>query len=214
MNHDINSEKKNVNMCASERTCCAGGVPKQQQIASEKTTWYVAIVRKHNQLIARDMLNRLASSLDYPLEGYVASQREVHTYANRHHRVVEQIVIPGKMFIRVPEKHRLDVLRMCSLISYYQMDPASRNSQGGRDFAKVPEREMSVLRTILEKAEGPVVYSEEVPRKGDTIRVLTGQFHGLYGKVYDDRDKTHVVVVLDFLGSFTFRMPISGIAIV
>ncbi len=212
MDHDIKNEKNPVNMCNSERTCCAGGVPKQQQTASEKTIWYVAIVRKHNQLVARDMLNRMASSLDYPLEGYVASQRELRTYANRHHRMVEQIVIPGKLFIRVPEKHRLDVLRMCSLISHYQMDPASRNSQGGRDFAKVPEREMTVLRTILEKAEGPVVYSEEAPRKGDTIQVLTGQFHGLYGKVYEDSGKTHVVVVLDSLGSFTFRMPISDIA--
>ncbi len=212
MNHDIQNEKKAVDMCEEKRTCCAGGVSESQKKATEEACWFVAVVRKHNQLVARDMLNRMAPSLDYPLEGYVASQRELRTYANRHHRIVEQIVIPGKLFIRVPEKKRLEVLRMCSLISHYQMDPASRNSQGGRGFAKVPEHEMTALRTILEKAEGPVEYSEEVPRKGDTIQVLTGHFHGLYGKVYEDSGKTHVIVVLDSLGSFTFRMSVSDIA--
>ncbi len=212
MNHDSQDEEKAVDMCATERTCCAGGVPEKQAKAPAKTFWYVAVVRKNNQLVVRDFLNRMAQTLDYPLEAYVASQQELRTYANRHHRVIEHIVIPGKLFIRVPENHRMDILRMSSLISHYQMDPAARNSQGGRDFAKVPEREMDVLRSILQQAEGTVTFSEDRPRKGDDIQVLTGQFHGLHGKVYDDSGKTHVIVVLDSLGSFTFRMSVSDIA--
>jgi len=212
MSQDSLIEEKGVDMCVEKRTCCAGGVPEGNAETPQNSYWYVAVVHKHNQLVARDLLNRLAQTLDYPLEAYVAAQEELRTYANRHHRVVEQIVIPGKLFIRVPESHRVDVLRQCSLISHYVMDPARCNSRGGRDFAQVPQREIEVLRTILQQAEGPVTFSEGRPRRGDHIQVLTGQFHGLYGKVYDDSGKTHVIVVLDSLGSFTFRMSISDIA--
>ncbi len=199
-------------MCVGERTCCAGGVPGTDVVTTEKGFWYVAVVRKNNQLVARDQLNRMAQTLDYPLEAYVAAQQQMRTYANRHHRVVEQVVIPGKLFIRVPEEHRIEVLKLCPYISYFVMDPARSNGRGGRDFAKVPQREMDALRLILQEAEGPVTYSEERPRKGDSIQVLSGQFHGLYGKVYDDSGKTHVVVVLDTLGSFTFRLPVAEVA--
>ncbi len=212
MDSDSLEEEKSVNMCDKQRTCCAVGVPESDAASPRDAFWYVAVVRKHNQLVARDMLNRLAPTLDYPLEAYVAAQEELRTYANRHHRVVEQIVIPGKLFIRVPEQHRLDVFQQCSLISHYVMDPARSNGQGGRDFAKVPQREIEVLRIILQQAEGPVTFTEGRPRRGDNIQVLTGHFHGLYGKVYDDSGKTHILVVLDSLGSFTFRMPISDIA--
>ncbi len=211
-NHDLTSEEKGVNVCAVERTRCAGGVSGKDAAVPEKSFWYVAVVRKNNQLVARDQLNRMAQTLNYPLEAYVAAQQQMRTYANRHHRVVEQIVIPGKLFVRVAEEHRIEVLKQCSLISYFVMDPARSNGRGGRDFAKVPQREIDALRLILQEAEGPVVYSEERPRKGDDIQVLTGQFHGLYGKVYDDSGKTHVIVVLDTLGSFTFRLPVSDVA--
>ncbi len=211
-NHVLASDEKSVNLCVGERTCCAGGVPERDAIAPEKNFWYVAVVRRNNQLVARDQLNRMAQTMDYPLEAYVAAQQQMRTYANRHLRVVEQVVIPGKLFIRIPEEHRIEVLKFCPYISYFVMDPARSNGRGGRDFAKVPQREIDVLRTILQEAEGPVTYSEERPRKGDNIQVLTGQFHGLYGKVYDDSGKTHVIVVLDSLGSFTFRLPVAEVA--
>ncbi len=212
VNHVSTIAEMSVGVCAVERTCCAGGVQEMNDLTPEKSFWYVAVVRRNNQLVARDQLNRMAQTMDYPLEAYVAAQQQMRTYANRHHRVVEQIVIPGKLFIRVPEEHRIGVLKFCPYISYFVMDPARSNGRGGRDFAKVPQREIDALRLILQEAEGPVTYSEERPRKGDSIQVLSGQFHGLYGKVYDDSGKTHVVVVLDTLGSFTFRLPVAEVA--
>ena len=181
---------------------CAGGMPQ----TDNTDTWFVAIVKKHNEIRCQDFLNKLTSQ-GYPVESYVANQQILHFYSNRTRRLVNHIVIPGKIFIRVNEEHRQDLLKLCPLLSYYKMDPARVTASGSRDFARVSDIEIQRLRDILASADGPVEYLETPPKSGDKIQVLSGRFHGLKGYVLEDADKKFAIIILDQLGSFRIKIP-------
>jgi len=193
--------------CAALHKPCAGGM-ERTQLESHDDSWFVAEVKKHQELRSRDHLNRL-SHLTYNIETYVASQQQMHFYSNRTRRLVDHIVIPGKVFIRVSEQHRQDVLKQCPLLVRYMMDPAKVTHNGFRAFARVPDWELRKLQELLTTAEGPVEYLDVRPRIGDKVQVLSGRFHGLTGYVLEEGGSKYAIVTLDSLGSFRFRLPIS-----
>lgn len=157
------------------------------------------------------MLSDLPNHIGYPIESYVASQQELHFYANRTRRLINRIVIPGKVFIRVDQRHRIDVLKQCPLISHYMMDAARDLRNGFRNFAQVPNQELQQLRELLAIADAPVEYSENRPQIGDNIQVLTGRFHGLKGTVIEEQGSKYAMVILDSLGTFRFKLPVKDI---
>ena len=91
------------------------------------------------------------------------------------------------------------------------MDAARDLRNGFRNFAQVPDRELSQLRDLLAIADAPVEYSETRPRKGDNIQVLSGRFHGMKGSIIDDHGGKYVMVILDSLGTFRFKLPVKDI---
>lgn len=83
--------------------------------------------------------------------------------------------IHGKIFVRVSEVNRIDVLRKCAHLKGYIKDPArALTANDFTDFARVPDREMKALRKILEIANGAVEYSEQPFRANDAIRITKG----------------------------------------
>ena len=202
--------KSGSRLDASLRRPCAGGLRSSKSF--DPTAWYVGVVRRRNELVCRRILNNL-SQVPYKVEAFVAAQQEVKFYANRTRRLIEHIIIPGRIFIRVDESYRQDVLKQCLFLSKYMMDPSAELTESGcREFARVPDREIQHLRDILELADGIVEYSESMPKTGDRVQVLSGRFHGLTGTVSENADgRKYAVVVLDKLGSFKFRLPLQDI---
>ena len=149
----------------------------------------------------------------YKVEAYVAAQQELVLRANRTRHVKERIVIAGKIFIRVDQSHRQDVLKQCLLLSRYVMDPsASPTANGHTAFARVPDWEIQRLRDIFDLADGPVEYADTLPRPHDKVQILTGPLHGLRGTITTISGRKFATVLLDTLGTFSFRLPISDIA--
>lgn len=190
---------------------CAGGINKSIE-NSPIDYWLVAVVKRHSELRCHDFLSRL-TGIDYPLESYVAAQQELKFYANRTRRISHHVVIPGKIFIRVDEKNRQDVLKQCLLLSRYLKDPSTITPNGFTDFMKVSDAEICQLRSFLEKVDAPVEYIEHTPHKNDKIQVLTGRFAGLKGRVYEENNNRFVVITLDQLGDFRCKLPISEIGL-
>ena len=188
----------------------AGGVKGRKPF--DPTAWYIAVVKGHNELICRRMLNDL-SRVPYKVEAFVASQQEHKYYSNRTRRIVEHIIIPGRVFIRVEPEYRQDVLKNCLLLSRYMMDPSSSLTESGhRAFARVPDWEIQRLHEILQLADSIVEYSETPPKSGDRIQVLSGRFHSLKGTVFKDAEgHKYATVILDQLGCFKFRLPLTDI---
>jgi transcription antitermination factor NusG len=181
--------------------------------AFDPTAWYVAETKRNMELTCLSILNDLSGkTVDYPVEAYVASQQELKFYANRTRRVKENIIIRGKIFIRVDEQHRQDLLKHCLFLTRYVKDPSlTPTASGFTAFARVPDREIRVLREILQMADGPVEYFDHLPKSGDKIQVLSGQFSGLKGKVEELSGRDYVLVILDQLGSFRFRLPVTAV---
>lgn len=189
--------------------CSKGKAEKMK--AFDPTAWYVAETKRNTEMICLKIINGL-KDVDYPVEAYVASQQELKFYANRTRRIKENIIIHGKIFIRVDEKNRPDVLKRCLFLTKYVKDPAASPTEGGfTNFARVPDWELQKLREICILADGPIEYTEHQPMYGDKIQVLSGQFRGLKGEVKEYDGRKHIMVILDKLGSFRFRLPLETI---
>ena len=165
----------------------------------DPTAWYVADVKKRfTELKVRDFLNNAkgfvndSTLTEYHVEAYVATQTR---------KGVEKVVISGKVFIRVDELNRVDVLRKCQ-----------------HSFARVPNKQIEVLKAILEYADGTVEYSETLhPQVNDTVKVSDGilseseLLKNLKGTIEQVNGNKYATVVLDQIGCFKFRLPVSSI---
>ena len=92
---------------------CAGGMQKSpSERPFDPSAWYIAQVKRHNELVCRKILND-PERFPYKVEAYVAAQQELVYRANRTRHIKERVVISGKVFIRVDQRHRQDVLKQC-----------------------------------------------------------------------------------------------------
>ena len=205
--------QSNSETCDNMLRPCAGGMPENLQNESfDSSAWYIAQVKRHNEFVCRKILNS-PDRFPYKVEAYVAAQQEIVLRANRTRHVKERVVIAGKIFIRVDPSHRQDVLKQCLLLSRYVKDPsASPTVNGFTPFARVPDWEIQRLREIFTLADGPVEYTDALPRPNDKIQVLTGPLHGLRGTVSTVSGRKFATVLIDTLGTFSFRLPIADIA--
>lgn len=190
---------------------CTGGLRPDEKETTDDSSWYVVIVRQRNELVSRRILDGM-KNLDFQLETYVAAQKLLSFSTRNPRKVIERVVIPSKIFIRVDEQHRQEVLKLCPYLSGYMTDPSlNLTANGFRKFARVADSEIRTLRKILELVDAPVEYFDAQPKRGDKIQVLTGQFHGLKGVVCEEGGKKRVTVILDKLGTFRFTLPIDEV---
>jgi transcription antitermination factor NusG len=172
----------------SLRQPLAGGVPERK--------WFVALVRSNYEEICRKKLQ------ENGYEAYVACQKELHVYPNRHRREITHIIIPGLVFIRINEQERIQILKNFPVIKCFLTDKAGQaNSFGKHPFAVVPDNQMERLQFMLFHADSPVNFTTETLHLGDHIRVVRGQLAGLEGRVTHHGNASYLVVALDLLGS-------------
>ena len=173
----------------SLRQPLAGGVSNRK--------WLVALVKFHYEEICRKQLQEKG------YEAYVACQKEMHVYRNRHRREVTRIIIPNLVFVRIDEGERLQILKEFPAIKCFLTDKASRPNQYGRHpFAVIPAPQMERLQFMLYHADTPVNFTvQPAYRLGDHIRVVRGPLAGFEGQVARDGNSTYLVVTLDLLGS-------------
>lgn len=191
-----------------------------KSVKDDPTAWYVAQVKRQAELKCRDMLNR-PEAFDYPVESYVAAQVSLGRRSAGKDVAVplkEKVVIPGKIFIRVAEEHRIDVLRHCLLLTRYVKDPSrSLTENHFTAFARVPDKQIQQLRELLKMADGPVSYDELQPQVNDTIQVIGGQLtkgtllKDVKGVVTSTDGRKYVTVILDSIGALKFRLPLKDL---
>ena len=187
---------------------------KKESVKSRKvfdpTAWYIVQTKRYKEVACRDILNTPkgfvngSSQEPYTVEAYAAIQEDEDN----------RLVIHGKIFIRVDEAHRVDVLKKCPYLKGYVKDPSlSLTEHNFTAFARVPDREMKALRAILEIAEGQVEYSEFCVN--DTVKIKkgilskSGLLKDLEGTIEMVNGKKRATIILDKLGVFKFTLPIS-----
>ena len=190
----------------------------------DPTAWYVYGVKRNKEI---DACAFFTDSKDIPFEidAYVAvQQKKVRTCkkgqkSNGPKKLVEKVVIHGKVFIRVDESHRVETLKLCNLLTHCVVDPTlARTKEGFRDFARVPDAQMNALKAMLELADGDVEYSEEVPPQINETVVLNDGYlsesevlKGLKGTVEMVNGKKRATIILDNIGCFKFTLSVEDL---
>ena len=178
----------------------------------DPTAWYVVQTQRYKEVESRDLLSSPkgyvndSTKAPYTVEAYAAVQEDE---GNR-------LVIHGKIFIRVEEINRIDVLRKCPYLKGYVKDLALAHTENDfTDFARVPDREIKALRAILEIADGDVEYSEEPFSVNDIVKFKKGilskseALKDMQGTIEMVNGKKHATIILDKLGVFKFTLPVS-----
>ena len=167
---------------------------------SEQRFWYVAVVNRNSEKLIREKLFLKG------YEAYVASQMEEHVWKNGRKKKIEHVLIPARIFIRLTEEERLEVVHL-PYISYFLTDKArSTNRFGIHPLAVIPDREMQMLRFMLCNADSPVDFVSTSFHAGDRIRIIRGALKGFEGEVTRVTGETYVFIRLSILGTATSRV--------
>jgi len=178
----------------------------------DPTAWYVVQTKRYKEVSSRDFLNTSKGFVNdttnkpYTVEAYAAIQEDEDN----------RLVIYGKIFVRVDEANRIDVLRKCAYLRGYVKDRALTLTENDfTDFARVPDREIRALRTILEIADGDVEHSENPFSVNDTVKFKKGilskseALKDMKGTIEMVNGRKRATIILDKLGVFKFTLPVS-----
>ena len=190
----------------------------------DPTAWYVYGVKRNKEIDACSFFKD-PKNIPFEIEVYAAvQQKKVRTYkkgqkSSGTKKLVEKVVIHGKVFIRVDESHRVATLKQCPLLTHCMVDPTlSRTQEGFRDFARVPDAQMRALKAVLELAGSDVEFSEELPpHVHDTVTLNDGYLSesdalkGLKGTVEMVNGKKRATVILDNIGCFKFTLSVDDL---
>ena len=187
------------------------------------TAWYVVEVKRFLEQKSGLYINN-PKNFDYDIEAYVATQTKKPVTDGRKGKdggtgkEVRKTVIHSKIFVRVSQDNRIDVLKRCPYLIRYMKDPLrSLTANGFTDFARVPDVEIQRLREILEMVDEPVEYTEFAPHKGEEVEVIGGLLaqsellKDLKGIISVTNGKKYATVILEGIGGLKFRLPVKDL---
>lgn len=178
------SSESVIEACANMHKPCGGAVVEPQ--------WYVAIVRPRYERICRDKIASMG------FDTYIASQKTINVYSSRNKHVVEKIVIPKTVFVKLNnEKDRLDVLKGCLYVDRFLINTSSKD----RSFAVIPNVQLEKLKFMLYESDSPVAFTSSPLNLGDTVRVLRGPLTGIEGRICRLGSNSYIVIEIGKLGS-------------
>ena len=172
-------------------------------VAAPALRWYVAIVAPRAEKSVRTLLT------DRGIECYVATRNETHVWGRGQRRKVEAVIIPGVVFIRVPNIN-FDIFRNLPGIHSFLRDPAKKENPR---WAIISDAEILALKRMLGQEDYDVefrpsdfVIGEQVRVRDLDLGVLTAQV------VHIPHDKTpYVGVRLNLLGCAYMKVPLERI---
>ena len=184
----------------------AGGVAAQADASVEhvdnECKWYVAYVMPRSEKkVCEALINK-------PLEAYIPTRWEIHVWRNGRRNKVEQVLIPGVVFVKVSRK-RLAEVRAVPNVHSFMMDPARRASKrGAQPFAIIPEAEMHLLKVMVGQEEFNVEFSTQFTL-GEHVSILGFEAFGDTAQIVrlPGKNSTYVGVRVSCLGCAYMEVP-------
>ena len=187
-----------------------GAVPESQPGEQEKSTgsWHLLWVNAKAEKAVR---NRLT---DDGFEAFVAAAREIHTWRRGEKRVVERVLIPCVVFVRIEQKDQLTVLR-CPGAHSFMADPARKQSGASywERLARVGDREMLTLRKMLAQQDARVEFATRGFTVGEEVLVRglgEESYLAQVVRIYGERQAC-IGVRLSFLGCAYMKVPVGRV---
>ena len=150
--------------------------------------WFVAIVNpRHEKSVAEKLLKN-------NVESYVATQHEMHIWANGRRKLVDRVVIPSMVFVHCTEPQRRQIVTF-PYICRFLVNRTANSGALNKPVAIISDAEIHNLKFMLGQSESPVEFVPTEFRVKDNVRVIRGNFRGLTGEIRENSDGTHVLVV-------------------
>lgn len=171
--------------------------------------WFIAIVNNRAEKSVAEKLSKLG------VENYLPVQEELHLWANGKRAKVEKVMMPSKIFIHCTEQRRREIVNLPYIFRFMTNISGTRNQNGFRPLAVVPDYEIKRLKFMLGVPDVEVTFSEDFVR-GEMVRVVRGPFKGLCGEIIHDADSdtNRLYIKIDFLGSASVVIDPADIEIV
>lgn len=162
--------------------------------------WFVLETRMNHEKKTRDQLTKLG------FECFLASQKVERKWKTRK-KIIEQLLIPMKVFVRINMQTRLQVLELPSVLRFMH-DRTTGMS------VVIPDDQMSQFRLMIEASEKPILVADLKAEPGQLVRVKNGPLEGLEGCYITHDGRSKVKIELDILGSVCVDVPFEDIEFV
>ena len=155
--------------------------------------WLVAYIHVRHEKKVRENLTKMG------IINFLPVQKVIRQWSDRK-KIVEAIVLPMMIFVKVNKEEQSEVLTLASISRYVY-------ERGHHEPAEIPEDQMKKFIFMLTNSEDLVEISDTNLTKGDDIIVTKGLLCGLEGEFLTVNGKTKVMIRLDTLGCATVEVP-------
>lgn len=150
--------------------------------------WFVAIVNsRHEKVVAESLLN-------LNVESYVATQKEMRVWKSGKRKIIDKVVIPSKVFIRCTDKVRREIVGL-PFINRFMVNRASETNGLNKPVAVISNDDIQKLKFMLGQSDHQIQFVPTVFRIKDNVRVIRGSLCGLEGKIENNPDGTHSLLI-------------------
>lgn len=158
--------------------------------------WYVGYTRTNQERKAAEKLASMG------IESFVPVRREKRKWSDRT-KVVDVLLIPGRIFVRCNEAQRLDVLRGVAQIFAFM------NDKGPFKPVIVPDGQLSDFKAIVESYDTSLeLVSAAV---GDRVRITGGHLAGLEGLLVRKGNLNTFAIEIESIGYATVNVSIDDV---
>jgi len=143
--------------------------------------WYAAYTRaQHEKRVAQQLAQR-------DVEHYLPTYEAVHRWKDRRMRV-QSPLFPGYVFIRIPLRNQMDVLRIPSVVRLVGFNGAP---------TPLPQEDIARLRRAM--ADGVLAQPHPYLKVGRRVRITAGPFVGCEGILKRCRGSLRLVLAIELI---------------
>lgn len=159
----------------------------------ERKNWLVAYVQNNREKKTAERLTLLG------IDSFLPLQDETHQWSDRR-KIVQRVIIPMCIFVRVTYAERLQVLQLPSVNRFMVL-------RGESTPAVIPDNQMERFKFMLDYSEQNVEMYYGHLQPGEKVRVIKGSLAGLEGELVMLAGKNKIAVRIDILGTALVEVP-------
>lgn len=164
-------------------------------VGIEKSQWYVAIVKHNTEKSCAEKLEKIG------IQNYVPTQLEYKVWKNGRKAKIDRVVIPSTVFIKCTEQERREIVKLPFINRFMTNKAGSSTCNTHKPLAIIPDKQIDILKFMLNQSEFPVDFIGNTYKCGDKVRIVRGDLVGLEGIIMDIKNaKSDFLVSINVFG--------------
>jgi transcriptional antiterminator RfaH len=145
--------------------------------------WHVLVTRSRHEKKSAQLLTSKG------LEVYLPLQKVMRQWSDRK-KLVDVPLFSGYIFIRYDESRRQEVLNVPGIVRFVRYD---------KQDATIPEDQVRAIRMAIDE-DIEMDVTELRFTEGEEIRIISGPFRGVYGKIINYNSRKKIMISIDIIG--------------